>query len=162
MVDHSHRDSTADGTWLRSQPWRYGRPQSGFAVGCIANRPVEWQRRKAKGEHTAPGRRAASRKTAAAWFNTVITTQGLRVSCSRGGLPLADFPSLQLAVLQLVMKGFSKLILIPGEDIVDNKPLATVGVDSMIAQVPPNYAFDPGPHSVPTYRASICLVQISR
>lgn len=44
-----------------------------------------------------------------------------------------DAASLQVAVLRLVRKRFSNLILIPLEQIDNDKPLANFGVDSMIA-----------------------------
>lgn len=79
---------------------------------------------RGNGEHTAE---ATGRKTVAAWFKTVPT------KISESLAPVADYPSLQVAVLQLVRRRFSNLILIPVEDIIDDKPLSTVGVDSMIA-----------------------------
>lgn len=76
------------------------------------------------GAHTTA---STGRKAAAAWFKSVP------IKASDSLAPVADATSLRLAVLQLVRKRFSNLILIPVEEIIDEKPLATVGVDSMIA-----------------------------
>lgn len=63
----------------------------------------------------------------AAWFHAVP------LKASKVLRPEAQAPSLQIAVLQLVRKRFSNLILMPIDQIADDKPLAGFGVDSMIA-----------------------------
>ncbi|KAI0459484.1 polyketide synthase-like protein [Xylaria acuta] len=47
--------------------------------------------------------------------------------------PHADAPTLRDAALRLVRKQFSNLLLMPLENIDDHKPMAEVGIDSMIA-----------------------------
>ena len=47
--------------------------------------------------------------------------------------PEADAESLQAAVLRVIKKRFSNLILVPPDQIDDHKPLPQYGVDSMIA-----------------------------
>lgn len=63
----------------------------------------------------------------AAWFHTVSP------KASKALQPEAQAPSLQIAVLHLMRKRFSNLILMPVNQIADDRPLSGFGVDSMIA-----------------------------
>ena len=62
-----------------------------------------------------------------AWFNSVPTAAANSLSSE------AEAPSLHVAVLQLLRKRFSNLILLPVDQIGNDVPLVKFGIDSMIA-----------------------------
>ncbi|KAI1426161.1 polyketide synthase [Xylaria sp. FL1777] len=65
--------------------------------------------------------------TAAPWFKDIPQSRATALA------PEADAPSLQAAILRLIKKRFSNLILMAADQIQENKALPDFGVDSMIA-----------------------------
>lgn len=61
------------------------------------------------------------------WF------KALTAKAAGGLLSECNAPSLRDALLRLVRKRFSNLLLVPVDQIEDNKPLTKFGIDSMIA-----------------------------
>ncbi|CAJ2513205.1 Uu.00g013240.m01.CDS01 [Anthostomella pinea] len=79
------------------------------------------------GSRGVNGENADVLASAAEWFKGVPAHARAHLT------PEADADSLQLAMLKLVRKRFSSLIITPVNQIDDSKPLARFGVDSMIA-----------------------------
>nr|ALQ33041.1 putative polyketide synthase [Fusarium thapsinum] len=64
---------------------------------------------------------------AAEWFKSIPS------ALSPVFAPVADSATLRIAIMQLIKTRFSNLILVPTDQISDDKPLPNFGVDSMIA-----------------------------
>lgn len=92
-----------------------------------ASLKAEQEARDASQAITAAGGSGIQDVTAAPWFREVPA------SISGVLAPEADADSLREAVLRLIKKRFSNLILVPLDQIDDGKPLPQFGVDSMIA-----------------------------
>ena len=92
-----------------------------------ASLKAEQEARDASQKTAAAGGAGVQVATAAPWFR--------EVPASMSGVlaPEADADSLQAAVLRLIKKRFSNLILVPLDQIDDRRPLPQFGVDSMIA-----------------------------
>ncbi|KAF9776934.1 hypothetical protein IL306_004816, partial [Fusarium sp. DS 682] len=65
--------------------------------------------------------------SAAEWF------KGIPTSLSAVFAPVADSDTLRAAIIKLIKTRFSNLILMPVDQISEDKPLSSFGVDSMIA-----------------------------
>ncbi|KAK7906576.1 hypothetical protein PG985_016313 [Apiospora marii] len=76
---------------------------------------------RSQGAHTSAAQAAAP------WFKDVPA------ALAAGFAPEAGAPSMQEAIVRLVKKRFSNLILLPLDQVDEGKPLADFGVDSMIA-----------------------------
>lgn len=92
-----------------------------------ASLKAEQEAREASQATAAAGGSGVQVAAAAPWFREVPA------SMSGALAPEADAPSLQEAVLRLIKKRFSNLILVPLDQIDDRRPLPQFGVDSMIA-----------------------------
>ena len=92
-----------------------------------ASLKAEQEARNASHAKAAAGGSGIDLVIAAAWFREVPA------SFSSVLAPEADAESLQAAVLRMMKKRFSNLILVPLDQIEDHKPLPQYGVDSMIA-----------------------------
>nr|ALQ33013.1 putative polyketide synthase [Fusarium subglutinans] len=64
---------------------------------------------------------------AAEWFKSIPS------ALSPVFAPVADFATLRIAIMHLIKTRFSNLILVPTDQISEDKPLPNFGVDSMIA-----------------------------
>jgi hypothetical protein len=80
--------------------------------------------------HASPGDTAAngtSSTTAAPWFKDIPT------ALTGAFAPVVDAPSLLAAIVKLLKKHFSNLILMPFDQIDEHRSIKEFGVDSMIA-----------------------------
>ena len=82
---------------------------------------------KEASEAPQAGGAAVAVAAAAPWFKDVPAALSATLA------PEADADSMREAILRLVKKRFSNLILMPAADIVESRPLPDFGVDSMIA-----------------------------
>lgn len=73
------------------------------------------------------GAHDATAKAAAPWFKNVPPALATAFA------PEADAESMQQAIVRLIKKRFSNLILMPLEQVDEHKPMPDFGVDSMIA-----------------------------
>lgn len=84
-------------------------------------------RDKVQAQHDGTATNGGSNLARAVWYANVPATAEKALQAE------SQAPSLQVAVLNLLRKRFSSLILISPDKISDDRPLARFGVDSMIA-----------------------------
>jgi NADPH:quinone reductase-like Zn-dependent oxidoreductase/NADP-dependent 3-hydroxy acid dehydrogenase YdfG len=92
-----------------------------------ASLKAEKEARDASQAEAAAGGLGVQIVTAAPWFREVPASMSAVLA------PEAEADSLQAAVLRLIKKRFSSLILVPLDQIDERRPLPQFGVDSMIA-----------------------------
>ena len=93
----------------------------------LASLQAEKEAAEAASSQSQGAHDATMAKAAAPWFKDVPTALATAFA------PEANAETMQKAILRLIMKRFSNLILMPLDQIDERKPMPDFGVDSMIA-----------------------------